>query len=307
MRWRLIAVAGALGLGGCTSFEVDDPGNPSAADAAVESSDASAAVFADDLCVPSAEGGLNPPGDTVMPTGTYTTWYWPQSSEGFDSFEWLFGVDRDPANDGYYWPHQFGFAGDETGLGLLGLQAHGLYRADLPDGPIVVEKIAVFAVRGGGLDAALGDILYPDARVHDDAENDWWTIHARFEWVPCRAYEMRVARVAGGDGEDTWYGGFIRDTETGVESEVGRILIPAAWRGLGDLSSMWSQRFGHQAMTECSTQEHSSVLFGIPTANAGDLAPEDSVDRFSNPAACSSSRFTRGTSAVRQEMGVGGG
>lgn len=245
-------------------------------------------------------GGRNAAGTgtNVEVTVTYTDWTWPSAS---DSIEWDFKLEKAPVKDGYFWAHGFDLAGSVSGF--VGLQYRGGYQADPPDGLVQTANMLVFWISGAPIRAELGDVAYPNARKYFKTDGEWWTIHVLYDWEVCRLYRLRMGRQGSEANGDIWYGAWVRDTVTNVETYLGRILVPLAWGQLAATSSMWSNRVIGQGAT-CADIEPVSAIFGFPTANAGGVLPLSHVNSFARPASCGSSRFTEFPDAVRQELGV---
>lgn len=246
-------------------------------------------------------GPRNAAGSKLEVTVTYTDWTWPAPS---DSLEWDFTLENGVSRDGYFWAHGFDLVGS-TG-GFIGLQYRGGYQADPPDGVVQVENMLVFWMSSHPLRAELGDVAYPNARKYlkIDANGEWWTIHALYDWQVCRTYRLRVARHSTEANGDIWYGAWVLDTVTNVELFFGRILVPAAWGQISTTTQMWSNRIGFTELRSCSELEPVSAIFGYPTANSGTVHPGPPQNRFESPPSCGSSRFTDFPDEVRQELGV---
>jgi len=238
----------------------------------------------------------------ISPTGTYTDWGWPENPS---RMEWLLAIEQEPADDGYFWAHQFGFAGPGADGGYLGLQQHGAFQADPPSGPVEKTKMAVFSIAGASIAAELGDIPYPDARTYGDFDGGaGWNIHVKYDWVKCRPYRLEVGQNGTDDDGNLWYGGWVTDTVTHEKTYLGRILIPKDWGLFNTFSVMWTERFGYGALGTCADLQYSSVIFGFPSGDDGAITPTKGDDHFYNPPSCESSRFTDLELGVRQEMGV---
>ncbi|MEZ4255427.1 MAG: hypothetical protein R3A78_06890 [Polyangiales bacterium] len=159
----------------------------------------------------------------ASPTGTYSNWSWPPAS---NSFEWTLQIERDPTTDGYYWAHQFGFAG--RGGSYFGLQAHGSYRPDPGGNVVVITKMLVFAIADSvALDAELGDIPGPNARVENDFDGgSGWNIHMRYAWEPCHVYALRVGIRDVETNGDQWYGAGSETSRAATKSTSGESVSP---------------------------------------------------------------------------------
>jgi hypothetical protein len=255
-------------------------------------------------------GALNTPGTAVGTTTLYTDWSWPTP---VDSLEWDLVMETDPVTDGYYWAHQFSFVDGLTGF--LGLQAHGGYVDPNATGPGSqvpdFTKMAVYWIAGPPTDAELGDITAPgQARkaVVTQGNVQWMTIHAKFDWTACDAYHLRLAKDSTADDGDVWYGAWILDKTTEVETFLGRILVPAAWGQLSSLSTTITTRIDLAAtappVVTCTDPEPASGIFGTPTGDDGQVLPIGHINRFAVPARCGTSRFTELPEGIRQEIGV---
>jgi len=295
-----MACSGSIGSGG------DDRGPGGLPDSGPGSGGApdSAPLITSTCSLAGEVSPMNPAGAGVGPTGTYSDWTWPAVEGGLESLEWTLGIESEPT-DGYFWSHQFAFAGESGVGGYAGLQMNGGFQADPPSGPVEVTKMALFSIAGPAITAELGDVAYPDARVYGDFDGgEGWNIHVKYEWLPCRTYALRVAEVDLDADGNIWYGGYVRDLVTGDEIYLGRILVPAAWGGFATWSVMWTERFGPAALTDCAQQAHAVATFLAPTGNAGTVVADGPNDHFYDPPSCPSSRFTAVAGGVRQEMGV---
>jgi hypothetical protein len=256
-----------------------------------------------------APGPSSAPGLFVGATETASDWAWPAP---VPSLKWDLMVERDierasptsPPTSGYYFAHQFSFL--EGVVGFLGLQAEGGYQQDPPLSPVEFTKIAVFWLSGPPLAGELGDIAYPDARVAPAtvAGVSYLTVHARFDWQPCRVYRLRVGPHASEADGSTWYGASIEDTSTGVATFLGRMLLPS---DIGLFAPFSSSRtlpieFGDGA--SCETQARASAIFGVPSADDDSVDAVLAANRFVDPLRCTSSRFTAFPRAIRHELGL---
>jgi hypothetical protein len=258
---------------------------------------------AHDACHPAGDPQpFNLPGE-VGATRPYTYWYWP--SIELTSLEWALNVDFDPPNDGYFWSHHFGFSEttSTTLAGFVGIQQHGTFTADPPDGNTEIIKMALFSIEGA-LDAEAG-LPSPDGTVHPTFDGaPGFSVHIRYSWVPCRTYVFRMFHIEDEPDGNRWYGALIRDTATGDETMIGRILVPAELGPLGASSIFASQRFGFNQLVACEVQEHASAVFEHPTGNGGMVKPDNKANKFEDPPHCPNARFTELPGAIRQEMGV---
>ena len=155
--------------------------------------------------------------------------------------------------------------------------------------------------------AELGDIAYPDARTYLDDElgSTWWTIHARYEWQPCRSYRLRIGPESRNETGSLWFGAWIYDPVSDIETLIGRMLLPANWELLSPFTSQRTMPIPRLTPpTSCDEPDASSVLFSEPSGNGGTVFPSLRNHRFASPARCATSRFTNFEYAVRQELGI---
>ncbi len=252
--------------------------------------------------------GFNFAGPEIGSSGTSTDWSWP---EPIDSMRWKLMIEherplRNPdgtSTEGFYWVHQFAFV--DGVAGRFGLQAEGAY-SSVPGSVLEFTKMAVFWLSGPPLDAELGDIPFPDARVAQTpaAGANWYTIHAKFFWEPCHVYELTFAPDST-DEEGIWYSAWIDDTTDDTLTLLGRMLLPADTGALSPLSIFSTQpiEFGTN-FASCSEGAHASAVFSAPETVDGSVRATLSTNRFSEPIRCPTSRFSRTRDFVRQELGV---
>ena len=210
----------------------------------------------------------------VRITGTYTDWHWPSAPRGYSSFEWELTPRTDPSPDGYFWSHQFWLVGGEAGY--LGLQTLG----SEPTG-----KIAIFSI----WHAVTADGPVYVSRF--DGEGVGYSVRIPFEWEVGSTYELRV--VAAGP----------RQWEAFVDSSlIGRIEVPAPWKGLRDASIMWTERYAGP-VSSCADIAHSVARFGVPRADGGAVAPTGRRHHLSRPVGCPGSTVGDAPDGVLHVMG----
>jgi uncharacterized protein DUF3472 len=209
-------------------------------------------------------------------TGTYTDWRWPSAAAGYDSFEWELTPRSDPSPDGYFWSHQFWLVGGEAGY--LGLQTMG----SEPRG-----KIAIFSIWNAL--AADG----PAFVSRFAGEGEGYSVRIPFAWEVGSTYELRVTGSGGGRWE-----AFVDDRL------IGRIRVPARWRGLRDFSVMWTERYAGP-VASCADIAHSVARFGVPTANGGLIVPVQRVHHLARPRGCPGSSAYDEPGGVVHVLGAG--
>ena len=210
----------------------------------------------------------------VRITGTYTDWRWPDAPNGYASFEWELSPRTDPSPDGYFWSHQFWLVGGEAGY--VGLQTLG----SEPTG-----KIAIFSI----WDAVNAEGPVFVSRFAGEGEG--YSVRIPFEWEVGSTYDLRVAAA----GPHRW------EAFVGAQL-IGRIEVPARWRGLRDVSIMWTERYAGP-LSSCTDIAHSVARFGVPTADGGAVAPVGRHHHLSEPVGCPGSTVGDAPDGVVQVMG----
>ncbi len=226
------------------------------------------------------------------PCQTYTEWRWPPSTSfartlqaGYTSFEHVLVPETDPGPDAtYFWAHQFRLIGGEGGY--IGLQTKG-NRADGSLG-----KLAIFSI----WDAEEAD---GPGTVRFGGEGVGWSCRIPYQWEAGRAYGLKVFTPGGG-----WWGAKVRDEATGVVSELGGIRVPRHWRRLDTWSIMWTEYYG-PPLNSCRDLAYTSVVFGTPTANDGEVKPAGSHSHLGD-GTCDTSRIETLADGVRHQMGLPG-
>ncbi len=252
-------------------------------------------------------GEVNVPGQELEVTETATDWTWPAPVA---AMQWDVMVERElvrptdsPATSGYYYAYQFSFL--EGVAGFFGIQDQGVYQTDPPSSPVEITKMAVFWLSGPPLEAELGDIEYPDARVAPTTVSgvSYLTIHARFDWQTCRVYRFRIGPDEEAEDGSIWYSASIEDQDLGVKTVLGRMRLPADIGPLSPFSVSRSIPIDYSGLDSCSEAEPAAVVFGIPKAEQPSLSPARGANRFDEPLGCGGSRFTHFPGAVRHELG----
>ncbi len=286
----------------------DAPSDAGASDGGATPSDAGSVAAFPACGQPTTPGPLNAAGvGGFGPTELLTDWIRPMPSP---TLSWELMVEQDVPErgpnqspvTGYYWANHFFFEGGVDGV--FGLQTEGFYQADVPTGEFEFTKIAVFWLSGPPLDAELGDIPYPDARVASEnaAGATWTTIHARFEWEECHVYLLSVAPQSTEDDGSLWYGAWIEDLNTGERILLGRMLLPSDVGMISTFSTSRTFPIDFGTATDCSVHQYASALIGAPNGEGGISSLLQS--RVAEPARCPTSRATPFERAVRHELGV---
>jgi hypothetical protein len=224
--------------------------------------------------------------------------------------EWEVMVEREidlasplvPA-DGYYFAQQFTFAEGVTGI--MGMQVNGGYQVELGDTPLMT-KMLVFWLSGPPRSAELGDIPAPDARVLPISATgaNWLTIHAKYDWQVCHIYRFRFGPESVATDGSVWYGAWVLDKTTNIETFIGRMLLAGDIGRLLPYSISKVSPISPRSVDSCSGSPQMSVVYGIPSGNNRSVFSTSHASRFADPSRCPTSRFTEFEGAVRHELGV---
>ncbi len=301
----ILACSGRVPLGAwASSGDAQSGGDGSGGAQAGAASDAGAAGEGGAAADPPYRACHDAGGATTLstPRGTSTTltipyvdWTWPSTLE---SLEWDLEIETESVEDGFFWAHKFNFGNVSS---FMGLQDRGRYVPDPREPSFVTTKMVLFAVASAPTRTELGDVTDPDdAHAVLDPGTQWWTIHVRYDWVPCRMYHLRVA-LEGSEAGDNWYGAWITDSETQLTTYLGRMLLPGSWGSIGMNTSTWSNRIGWSALSSCRSSETASAFFGTPSGNGGSVRPLASDAHFGE-ASCALSSYTTFSNGVRQVL-----
>ncbi len=230
---------------------------------------------------------------SVSPRGVYSGWNWNASASGYKSFEHSLVVDSYKPGSSYFWSHQFGFVGGDGGY--IGLQSTGA--AGRRSGEY--RKTAIFSIFKAAIatDTPGCTISYD---TFDGAPGSGTSCIITYNWVKGRTYKLRTemgAREANG----TWWSGWVVDTTSGAKTLIGRIKVPATWKGHRNNSVMWTENFFSTART-CNDIPYSKVRFSKPIADSS-IRPIGSSQTLSNTYQCNNSRITPRGDGVTQEVG----
>ncbi len=224
--------------------------------------------------------------------GTYLWLHWPEpgGSVGLESLEWDLIPELD-TSQGYYWAHQFWMrgSGEPKVAGYAGLQANGSYQPGPP------TKVAIFSI-WHALEAQGTGIARPFS-----GEGTGFQTLIRFPWIAGRRYHLCVRRLHAARRD--WWVASVRDAESDVAVEIGRIRVPESWGALDTVSTAWTELFTPPIL-RCADIECASSLWSDFTANDGSIAPTSIVPRFSEPVRCENSRIALlEDGGIRQQMG----
>jgi hypothetical protein len=189
-----------------------------------------------------------PASAAVSVNGPYSIWRWPASTSGFYNVDQRLTVLGHDPGIRRFWAQQFAFdAGDG---GYIGLQI-----GSSPNN----TKIALFSIFNANGHAG------PNCGSGSELGTPFHTCRIDpYNWVVGRTYRLRVW-VVGTDSAGEWWGAWVQDTVTGVDSYIGSLRVPLSWNWLDPWVS-WTERFGAAAPT-CAAMGWSRAAFQFPTAN----------------------------------------
>lgn len=226
------------------------------------------------------------------PGGTYTDWYFP-SGENYLSLEWTFVPVVDPpgslAKEGllHYYAYNFALvnATNAVGGGYAGFQSNGIFQ-DKPEG-----KVINFSIWGSNAGKTKG--LLNKA----NEESGGVQIMYKYEWIVGHKYYFELKQ--GPSGEDSlgkWWGLWVTDKNSGVESFVGEQRVPIRINGkiatswslhtsmFGEDLHWWHSLNGEIKYTDCSQFQGSAMAAIGISANGGKVRPQRFINKVNSGA-----------------------
>jgi len=209
--------------------------------------------------------------DSLTPGGMAYVWYeWPQplpvywngTQIGFYNFDVFLTIEKDPGEESYYyWAHQFHFKDGEGGY--MGLQTNGFMQGRW------VGKMAIFSIWNAKA-AKPG----PNSKCeYFTGEGEGWSCRLPYKWVEGHTYRLRLWELCCADkpSQNEWWGAWIMDMNTGKETFIGQIQIPASWQWL-DWSVVWVEYF--MPVSSCNEVPYAKARFDRPSADNGTFQPQ---------------------------------
>ena len=231
---------------------------------------------------------------------TAYVWYeWPEPPVHPD-LSGFFNVDVEltiqtaaPPGYGLFWAHQFMFKEqvDDPNAqpgGYIGLQQGSGWASG-------AGKIAIFSI-WDALDAEAG----PGFSCSPfGGEGEGWSCRGQYGWMTGRKYRLRVwvlgTQMTAVDGvvcECQWFGAWVMDITTGIETYIGRILVPvpSKWQWIYS-SVVWGAEYFTLAPDGyCGDAPHATAIFENPTADNGAFEPSHATVMYST---CPNSNVTQ--------------
>ena len=220
-----------------------------------------------------------PPQEQITPGGMAYTWYdWPQLPvSGFYNFDVLLIIDVEPGEQSaYYWAHQFGFKNGDGGY--MGLQTNGFMQGEW------IGKMAIFSI-WEALEAEPG---FGASCEEFAGEGEGWSCRIKYNWVEGHTYNLRTWVLDLDAQGNEWWGAWIIDTSTSLETYIGKIKVPGSWQLLDDSSVVWVEYYGQ--LNGCASTPYAKARFEQPTADDGNFSPQKLTPKISTT--CINASFT---------------
>jgi hypothetical protein len=190
---------------------------------------------------------------SLGPPGTYVQIFWKRDNNY--NFDIDLNVTDAPESVGsgqaIFWAHFFSFVGGNRGY--IGLQIVGS------------QKKAIFSI----WDAITGEPGNPF-----EEQGHGWQIIIDYDWKLNHKYRLRIWELNVEQNGDEWWLATVYDYSVGVDTVIGKILVPASWGWLDATSLTWVEYAGYD---NCESQNipysraEFSNLFARNTA--GDSGP----------------------------------
>ena len=227
---------------------------------------------------------------TPLAQNTYTYWTFPSTAKGFATLDADIEITSVTKDAPYFWAQQFELL--EGAVGYMGLQSYGVRRADQSRGKMVIFSIWDASDAKGPACGTFG------------GEGTGFSCSVAYQWVPGRSYRVRVTRDSS-SATGTWWRSEVLDRDTGKVTQIGRILVPQKWLGLGSSTISFTEYFGG-ALTTCESQPKANGLFRPPLAEKGTVRTMTKSNTLQEgPGHCENGRATdvKG-GASRHQMGL---
>ena len=241
-----------------------------------------------------------PTSNQVIPQNTYTYWVWPQTTAGYTDITWFLTPLTDPSPHSYFWSHQFAFGNQPTANSsgcYMGFQNHSI-RPDSSVGHIAIwsvwDALAANAAPGGSAGAFSG-------------EGVGYHAYIAYDWIPGGTYRFQVRQGPSGAG---WWGGYVLDTSTGLESFVGEIQVDPSWTGILGLddpngnNSISFTEFFSTFPESCTAMRLAVCRWTNLTAQGGTVFPLSHTNSLQASATCTNSNVANVTGGVQHSMGT---
>jgi len=215
--------------------------------------------------------------------GTYSSWVLPNMPSGgfFNIDEYIFpGNDPTPAAGqapvSYFYSTQFGFVGGPGGY--IGVQKDG------------TSKVAIFSIWDSN-GVRCGNVAGAICRTFGGEGVGHQTL-IPYNWQAGRTYRLRVW-AGGTDASGEWWVGAIKDTTSGIETQIGQVRVPFGRGWLNNQVITWVE-WWKSGVNRCSELPASTIYFGIPRGNADAVYAGAPTNTFGTGSCPSKSSFANG-------------
>ena len=189
---------------------------------------------------------------SLGPPGTYVQIFWKRDNNY--NFDIDLNVTDAPESVGsgqaIFWAHFFSFVGGNRGY--IGLQIVGS------------QKKAIFSI----WDAITGEPGNPF-----EEQGHGWQIIIDYDWKLNHKYRLRIWELNVEQNGDEWWLATVYDYSVGVDTVIGKILVPASWGWLDATSLTWVEYAGYDNCESKNIPYTKAVFFDPyarnPVENSG--------------------------------------
>lgn len=200
--------------------------------------------------------------DFKSPCGmTSAQFEWPAvSAQGFYNLDFFLTVNKEAPN--YYWAQQFYFVDGQSGY--MGLQTSARFNGEQ-------TKVAIFSI----WDAKNASKAPNGMSEFFGHEGSGYSCRIPFDWKEGTQYRIRLWQLGKEENGDTWWGAWAKDIQNDTEEFIGKILVPASWKGLKSTTINFVEYWGMQdgQRHPCSDIPYVNTTFAFPSMNNGTVQP----------------------------------
>ncbi len=222
-------------------------------------------------------------------TGAAPSTTWTLPGNNYTNMQWTVRPETDPSPQGWFWANQWWIRhGDgQSSAGYAGLQTVGSGFG---------TKIAIFSI-WDALGATVSNVS-GSVCVNFGNEGTGYSCRIPYDWQVNHTYRFDVRKI----DVQTWEAKVV-DASTGVESTIGKIIVPSIWEGLGYQTVSWTERYSGVVNT-CDDFNYSRVFFSEPVFDGGTVRPISSTSKINTQADCTHGKVTTMSDGVYQENGI---
>ncbi len=185
-------------------------------------------------------------------TQTYSTFTWPETSQGYTEFEWSMTPMSDPSPQGFYWATDFTFkwSGQKDknanhSPGYVGLQTSR---------SMLGKKAAVFSIWHAKSGSSTG-LAKPF-----DHEGSGYQTMIPYDWKVGQEYKFKLRYIGQNGAKDRVWTATVHDVSQNVTQTIGTINVPQTWGGLNSHTGSWTEYFAG-TITTCDTIPYTAMKF----------------------------------------------